>query len=398
MEDFQMAEFPKLLNLLYDAAIDPTRWQTFLNVLSSTFSNANGILYEFDRETGHTQFSFGFGNDPAFIAPYLDHFQHINPYRDASGCAPLGVACRSSLVLDVESVSKSEFYNDWMRPQGIPADHLGLLLERRPTTHITFGLAPNAKALAKHNKKYIQWLNLLAPHITRALEINRITREATRERSNAERVAGVVLNIIDAAAFIVTPGGRPVQMNSRAEALLKSRSLLGVEGGGRLVALHPSGDAALSAAVMQLTTKHVSSLQDACGPIPLRSMLDGSTFYAWLIAILPETAAAARFDIGPSVARPMLVLMVQPANEPLNLNPKVIAAVFKLTSAEAKLVSALAAGYSIGDFAEHAGLSRSTVRNQLAAAFAKTETSRQAELVALVIRRLQWHRIVGELR
>ena len=48
----------------------------------------------------------------------------------------------------------------------------------------------------------------------------------------------------------------------------------------------------------------------------------------------------------------------------------------------------LVAGQSVADCAEATGLSPYTVRNQLASVFSKTNTSRQSELVALVIRTL----------
>jgi DNA-binding CsgD family transcriptional regulator len=94
----------------------------------------------------------------------------------------------------------------------------------------------------------------------------------------------------------------------------------------------------------------------------------------------------------------MLLLLVQPADGPITIAARDIEAVFNLTAAEAKLVSALAAGHSLADFAERVGLSRNTVRNQLAAAFTKTETRRQAELVTLVVGRLQWRRMVGGIQ
>jgi DNA-binding CsgD family transcriptional regulator len=59
---------------------------------------------------------------------------------------------------------------------------------------------------------------------------------------------------------------------------------------------------------------------------------------------------------------------------------------FGLTSAESTLVSALAEGKSVTEFALDHRISVNTVRTQLKSAFSKTGTSRQAELVALCFR------------
>jgi hypothetical protein len=72
MPSFAETTFPRLLELLYDAAIDPYRWQTFLNALSAPFDGANGILYEYNYDLMRTEFNFGFGNDPAYISSYTN--------------------------------------------------------------------------------------------------------------------------------------------------------------------------------------------------------------------------------------------------------------------------------------------------------------------------------------
>ncbi len=64
----------------------------------------------------------------------------------------------------------------------------------------------------------------------------------------------------------------------------------------------------------------------------------------------------------------------------------ILQAVFGLTKAEARLACELACGDTIEDIAEEHGVSISTARVQLKSIFAKTGTSRQAELVALLIR------------
>jgi len=59
---------------------------------------------------------------------------------------------------------------------------------------------------------------------------------------------------------------------------------------------------------------------------------------------------------------------------------------FGLTPAEARLASHLAAGQDLSSAAEACGLMRETARGYLKSVFAKTGTSRQGELVALLAR------------
>jgi DNA-binding CsgD family transcriptional regulator len=66
------------------------------------------------------------------------------------------------------------------------------------------------------------------------------------------------------------------------------------------------------------------------------------------------------------------------------VNPQTLQKMFGLTSAETNLALRLAQGDAPLEIARSWRLSRTTIRSQLASLFAKTETKRQAELVALL--------------
>ena len=63
----------------------------------------------------------------------------------------------------------------------------------------------------------------------------------------------------------------------------------------------------------------------------------------------------------------------------------ILAKTFRLTPAEAKLACVIARGASPGIAARELKISRETARNQLKSVFAKTNTHRQSELVALLL-------------
>ena len=61
-------------------------------------------------------------------------------------------------------------------------------------------------------------------------------------------------------------------------------------------------------------------------------------------------------------------------------------ALFQLTAAEAKLAQRLACGDTVEEVARKLSIKMTTARTQLAAIFAKTDTRRQAKLVAILSR------------
>ena len=67
-------------------------------------------------------------------------------------------------------------------------------------------------------------------------------------------------------------------------------------------------------------------------------------------------------------------------------SPTALQSMFSLTEAEADLTVRIACGSSPSEIAKAKGVKLTTIRSQLASVFAKTQTSRQTDLVALISR------------
>lgn len=80
------------------------------------------------------------------------------------------------------------------------------------------------------------------------------------------------------------------------------------------------------------------------------------------------------------------VVMLLDLDAHLEPSPFMLRRMFGLTMAETRLALKMARGEVPLDVARSSHLSRSTVRSQLSALFAKTQTKRQAELVTLLTR------------
>ncbi len=78
------------------------------------------------------------------------------------------------------------------------------------------------------------------------------------------------------------------------------------------------------------------------------------------------------------------LLVVTPVDRSAVPSAKVIAGLFDLSPAEARIAREVAAGSTLEGIADLSGVSRETVRTQLKSVLAKTGMSRQADLVALL--------------
>jgi DNA-binding CsgD family transcriptional regulator len=79
-----------------------------------------------------------------------------------------------------------------------------------------------------------------------------------------------------------------------------------------------------------------------------------------------------------------MLLITDPDKSPRVL-PEIIGPLFDLTLSESRLAAEIASGATLDMAAENLGLTVSTVRTYLKQIFSKTDTSRQAELVRLIL-------------
>jgi len=94
----------------------------------------------------------------------------------------------------------------------------------------------------------------------------------------------------------------------------------------------------------------------------------------------PLSVLVSRLDEGDRV----LLFVTDPEMRP-EVAPDVVRRLFGLTESESRLVSAIASGDSIDEAAESMGVTVSTARTYLKQVFAKTGTSRQGDLVRIVL-------------
>lgn len=104
---------------------------------------------------------------------------------------------------------------------------------------------------------------------------------------------------------------------------------------------------------------------------------------SWVVICSRDDRPAILNEMGVAPDGTSIVALLDRKNRSA-ANPQTLQRIFGLTSAETHLALRLAQGDAPLDIARSWRLSRTTIRSQLASLFAKTETKRQAELVALL--------------
>ncbi|MDX2167923.1 MAG: helix-turn-helix transcriptional regulator [Deltaproteobacteria bacterium] len=368
----------ELVGLVYEGALDPAAWPLFL----STFADAVGgavptlaLRYPRDEDLG---LYFTHDVDPSFNDSYSRYFYHHDVYRQHGGNAlPAGsYGTQASLVgLDASTVARSEFFNDWIRPQGcVAAPTLCSILARDevgPTAALT---AMRPRGAREYGDDEIALLGALTPHLRRAVLMQEQLGLAAAERA----ALATALDRAPGAIVLLDRRGGVLRANRQAEALLSSEDGCAVRD-GQLVGARAADTSALHAAIAAaLRSREHSGVTNDIAAVHLERPSQRRALLAQVAAL----GGPARTEWHPDAAA--AVFLTDP-EAGAAASDQVLRARFGLTPAQARLATLLAAGASLDEAGTTLGVTIHTVRAHLKQVFAKTGTRRQAALVRLVL-------------
>jgi DNA-binding CsgD family transcriptional regulator len=217
-----------------------------------------------------------------------------------------------------------------------------------------------------------QRLRLLAPHFQRAVAISKVIDLQKMEAATlADTFDGLAASmvLIDAAARIA-------HANSAALAMLDQGSVI-YASGGKLAAVDTQADRALHDVFINAEAGDAAvGTKGIAMPLTAR---DGERYVAH---VLPLTSGARR-KAGVAYST-VAAVFVRKATLDLPHPVEALADAFKLTPAEMRVLMMIVQIGGIPEVAPVLGISETTVRTHLQHIFAKTRTSRQADLVKLV--------------
>lgn len=257
---------------------------------------------------------------------------------------------------------RDPYYQEFLRPRGV-LFHAKVRLYAAPNDRVSLTLKRHA-ALGPYEPRDIAVLDSLVADLHAAFRIARCVLDA--------EASGVVQ--------VVHQRGDPVFELDASGRVLRAHGNEGEHSGllvrnGRLVAVDRLAQTRLDRAVAAAVAP-----PQRPGLVTIADKIRGRTF----LQIVPITGGAR--DV--FLATAAVVVVTQPDRPRSGPLPDIIRQAFDLTVREAQIASLLAGGSSLSSIAESLQLGIGTVRNHLKSIFAKTDTRRQGELIA-VLRTLQ---------
>ena len=362
----------ELTGRIYAAVLEPLEWQGFVERLSEAYGDA-AVAFALQvpgvPSAGGAVYAVGF--EPEYRAKFVEHVVRGLPWEEARRNQFVGGFGLASEVFPDDEVATTDFYREWMGPQGLeaacPIGHTIALHRGVPVASLNiFRRAGRGPFEASD----LELGNLLVPHLDRAYRLH---------SSQAEKTAlAEAINRLPMGVILIDSQGGQVLSNQTVEYITK------LDDGFSLVdgvprAQRQSDDQVLRGLIQDAIQAKSGggSLQE--GNVMAVSRPSGKRAFPLMVApLLSGLPDGALHDA-------VAVIFISDLEASSLQRGESLRALYSLTHAEIELVELLCDGLSLDEAAQRREVTMNTARSQLKQIFAKTNTSRQGELVRLVL-------------
>ena len=366
----------QLVELIYQAVADPTAWNDFIALLSSELGGAAiQLSLRMPREVPCPDDIYRVWLDEAYHPIFVKHAITDLGWDSIDTNLLRKSFASAAEVLEPSDLVALPLYLEFMKPQGLadewPLCHMIAMEGPLPLAGVIVYRREGCRELESSD---FELLDYLVPHLGRAYDIYVRLREAARESDALTEI----IDRIPTGALLIDGRGNVVLKNRSAEQILSLDDGFAVTRGkpcladareNRMLSEHIHESVHEQEATQGSTTGEVMSVTRPSGRRPFTVMVGP------LLAAPPGT----RTDEARAI-----VFVADPEGGQVGA-AAVLETLYDLTHAEAELVRLVAEGNSLEQVAKTRGVTMNTVRSQLKQVFSKTATSRQGELVHLVL-------------
>jgi DNA-binding CsgD family transcriptional regulator len=355
-----------LVGDFYEAAFDAARFPEALRQLGAFAGGIGSVLLVWDRLAARALlFATAGHSGPDAAEAYRDHYAALDPYRPLIDALPVGGWSSCAAFFDDRFVARSAFYNEYLIPRGIRYMAAARLLARdRFDIYLGVHRGPRHTPFAHHE---LQRLESIGRHLGRAAGAY---LDVTQTRLGHAVGLGA-LEQIAKPALLADVDARVVYANPAAETAFRSGAFLAQQQ-GRLAAATSTDSERLHALVERATRYQAGGELRLGAPAPAAG------------AVVTVTPAGRTMTLDSLAPTAVALVML---HDPRNIVPPAsrLQTGFGLTKAEAALARGLIAGQRLTEIAAARRVSIETVRTQLRALFRKTGTTRQPDLVRVLL-------------
>ncbi|MDF1775308.1 MAG: helix-turn-helix transcriptional regulator [Rhizobiaceae bacterium] len=369
--------FSKLTTTMFSAAMGQTSWDYFLDELSRRSGNIGTQLVGFDSDNLETSVQATSGYDPDYLNSFAEHYNEVNVYAPSFAMLPVGVAIDCEAMAPPEEIVKSEFYNDWLRPQEDIIHGSAAFIFKNDTR--VFALGANIRRRESEEVK-LRWkrlLNRLVPPLQQALEFSFALAGSKLETAmvanhGLRNVPGIVM---------LSELGRIIYANPRAHAMIAQ---------GQPISTNLSSTLCVGSrsANQQVNNEFLRRNLPSSSPsfaFTLSSDVVGSSYQFRFSKLTPDAQIAFPLDALLGFSEQCTILLISETKTTSDLI-NTLQTKYHLSQAEAEIVALIAEGLSTRQISDYREVSILTVRSQVKHAMSKLDIHKRVDIVRFVQR------------
>lgn len=345
----------------------------FLNRLCDMAPGAKSVMMMHDANTRSIQHPITARWEEDWTTSYTDYYVKLNKWTADFAYFDVGYAAVVHEIVPRAVTLKTEFYQDWLRPQNLSTG-ITISIFKEKLRYMNFSVL-SADIQDDAQAGNASFLQILSPHLRRAAQMNR----QMADLSFASHAMEQTFDHLDRGVALLHADGRAFYFNKQAKQAFDLDDGLILHRDGRVGCQNQELEDRLYQTIF-LAGKTAKGIGNSAGEIiaiPRRGEL-----MPWSLMIAPVPASALDFG-HPEGA---VALFIVDRNKKPTLSVASLRTVLGLTATESRTAIALAEGKSPEDIAKDQGNTILTVRTHLRNAMGKTGISRLPELVALVLR------------
>jgi len=362
-------EYDAAIGRIYQAALGESTWETAVDSILALTGYDGAAFYAWDRGEeafGGQKLRHGLWYNLATDtqSDYENHYFKLDPRVEFLIANPKARILHDYLHTSEKEIAHSEYY-DWYQKSQPTKYYLGGRTTQSAPVELGVTLHRRASRGAAEGNE-IALFEALFTHLERAALVE------YRLGISAASASAIDFEYSETGIILLRADGSVLHANAAARAIATSGDGFIIESSGVRSGL-PADNAALQKIIAR-------TIRDKAASQALRlSRKSGREDYLAMVTPVPNSATLF------SALRPAVCLLLTDPVAHLNPPEAALRRLFGLTAMQASVASALVAGLSVEEVAQYLRISRHTVRVHLGVVLKKTETSRQAELVRLLM-------------
>lgn len=366
----EIEQFSATLETVYDCVLEPENWTAALHQINALTGADSSAFHWGDIPTRTALESYHVGMSPAFLDALRQNAIFWAMQVDAFSWK-MGTVYHLSDLLSREEFENGRFYREVIVPHR-QCDYMAInpVNDGRRLASLSVNTSTDTGVFPP---RAVEMLRLLAPHITKAAKLSAAFDLKTLQAKVLEKT----LDTLSSGVLLLNAQGQAIYSNAMAQRLLHDHGGIRLAQ-GKLVIKDTTAEDAFNTTLATLRNLATAKEQP---PATIAIPNDATPL---IMTVLPIETGRRKGLLGAFEATVAVFIQNMTALPPLP--SEAFGTLYGFTPAETKVTMALLQGFSTADIADILGIAEGTVRTHIKSILSKTGTTRQAELVQVLMR------------